>query len=142
MNLKINREKTTIVNLNGESQKLNFLGYTFRKDKDLKGRPYRYLNMFPAKKAVDKFKENLKLELKKGNRDSFPVMIKKINRKTRGWKEYFKLGYPRKIFREINYFMQGQLKKHLSKRSQRKCKIRRDGETFYSAFKRAGLVYL
>lgn len=142
LKLTINRDKTTVVNLNEKSQQLNFLGYTFRKDRDLKGRSFHYLNIFPAKKAVEKFKENLRIELKKGNRDPFPVTIKKINQKSRGWKEYFKLGYPRKAYREVNYFMQGLLKKHLKKRSQRKCEIRRNGETFYSAFKRVGLVYL
>ena len=141
LKLTINKEKTSIVNLNRSGDQLNFLGYTFRKDKDLKGNPWLYLNMFPSKKAVDKFKENLRKELR-DNRVPFPLVIMSINQKTRGWKEYFKLGYPRKACRDINYFLQGLLKKSLEKRSQRKRRVRRNGESYYSAFKRGGLVYL
>lgn len=142
LKLTINKEKTTIVNLNKTGGQLNFLGYTFRKDRDLNGRPWRYLNMFPSNKAVDKLKENLRDELKKGNREPFPRVIEKINQKTRGWKEYFKLGYPKQSYRDINYFLQGLLKGFLKNRSQRKQRIRRNGESHYSAFKRGGLVYL
>lgn len=141
LKLSINRNKTTVVKLNKEGYQLDFLGYTFRKDKDLKGRPWKYLNMFPSKKSVNKFKESLKEELKYSG-TPLPVVIGKINQKTRGWKEYFKLGYPRKAFRDINYFMLELLKDHLSTRSQRKCRIRRNGESYYAAFKKGGLVYL
>lgn len=141
LKLTINKEKTKIVVLNKDKEQLHFLGYTFRKDKDLKGRPWKYLNMFPSKKAVDKLRENLKKELK-GNKDPFPMVIKMINQKTRGWKEYFKLGYPKMAYRNVNYFLQGLLKGFLKRRSQRKCKIRRNGESFYAAFKKGGLAYL
>ena len=36
--LEINREKTRVVDLREEGASLNFLGYTFRYDRDLKGR--------------------------------------------------------------------------------------------------------
>ena len=36
--LEINREKTRVVNLREEGASLDFLGYTFRYDRDLKGR--------------------------------------------------------------------------------------------------------
>lgn len=141
LRLTINKEKTRIANLNEIGGQLNFLGFTFRKDKDLHGRPWRYLNIFPSKKSVDKFKEVLREELK-GNRTPVPLVIKKINQKTRGWKEYFKYGYPKKVYRDVNYSMQGLFKHFLKTRSQRKCKIRRGGETFYAALKRGGLAYL
>ena len=35
--LEINREKTRVVDLREEGASLNFLGYTFRYDRDLKG---------------------------------------------------------------------------------------------------------
>jgi hypothetical protein len=44
MGLELNRQKTGIVCVeSGES--LNFLGFTFRMDRDLKGRAHRYLNV-------------------------------------------------------------------------------------------------
>jgi len=141
LKLTINKEKTSIVRLNKVGEQLNFLGFTFRKDKDLQGRPWRYLNIFPSKKAVAKFKESLWEELK-GSKAPVPLVIKKINQKTRGWKEYFQYGYPKKVFRDVNYSMQGLFKSFLKTRSQRKCKIRRNGETYYAALKKGGLAYL
>ena len=41
LGLEINREKTRVVNLKEEGASLDFLGYTFRYDRDLKGRPWR-----------------------------------------------------------------------------------------------------
>src|SRR5207248_6107918 len=57
--LEINREKTRVVDLRQEGASLSFLGYTFRYDRDLKGRDRKYLNMFPSKKAVQREREKL-----------------------------------------------------------------------------------
>ncbi len=43
--LKINREKTRIIDMREEGQTLDFLGYSFRHDRDLYGRGKRYWNM-------------------------------------------------------------------------------------------------
>jgi len=48
--LEINRDKTRVVDVKKES--LDFLGYTFRYDRDLKGRRKKYLNVLPSKQAV------------------------------------------------------------------------------------------
>jgi len=52
--LEINREKTRVVDLREEGASLNFQGYTFRYDHDLKGRDRKYLNVFPSSKAVQR----------------------------------------------------------------------------------------
>jgi len=57
--LPINRDKTRVVNLREAGASLNFLGYTFRYDRDLKGRGRKYLNVFPSKKAVQREREKL-----------------------------------------------------------------------------------
>ncbi len=44
--LEINRDKTHVVHLREKGASLTFLGYTFRYDRDLKGRDGRNLNMF------------------------------------------------------------------------------------------------
>ena len=46
LGLELNREKTQVLNLRRAGESLVFLGYTFRYDLDLKGRGFRYLNMF------------------------------------------------------------------------------------------------
>ena len=48
--LEINREKTRVVDLKEEEASLDFLGYTFRYDRDLGARA-GYLNMVPSKKS-------------------------------------------------------------------------------------------
>jgi RNA-directed DNA polymerase len=49
--LEINREKTREVVLREPGASLDFLGYTFRYDRDLKGRHQRYLNVFPSQQS-------------------------------------------------------------------------------------------
>ena len=140
LKLTINKEKTKIVNL--KEEKLNFLGYSFRYDKDLKGRPWKYLNTFPSAKAVDRFRENIREELAKMRNRPLKIVIDKINQKSRGWKGYFNMGYPRDAYRDINFYFQDAFKAFLKNRSQRKCKIRKSGESYYSALRRCGLQYL
>ena len=52
LGLEINREKTRVLSLREAGESLDFLGYTFRYDLDIKGGDFRYLNMFPSKKAL------------------------------------------------------------------------------------------
>ena len=42
--LEMNRDKTRVVDLREKGASLDFLGYTFRYDRDLKGRDRKYLN--------------------------------------------------------------------------------------------------
>src|SRR5258708_6298451 len=42
-----------------ERESLDFLGYTFRYDRDLKGRAKKYLNLFPSEQALQKEREKL-----------------------------------------------------------------------------------
>jgi RNA-directed DNA polymerase len=43
--LEINREKTRVVAVAPGGESLDFLGYTFRWDRDLEGRSHKYLNV-------------------------------------------------------------------------------------------------
>ncbi len=119
MELEINREKTKIINMKESS--LDFLGFTFRYDKDLYGRKKKYLNIFPSKKSVEKEKEKIReLTSKKKCFKPIPEMIKELNENLRGWENYFgKVGHPRKEFRKINSYTIMKLTKHLKRRSQR-----------------------
>ena len=58
--LEINREKTRVVNPREEGARLDFLGYTFRFDRDRKGRDRKFLNVFPSPKAVQREREKLR----------------------------------------------------------------------------------
>jgi RNA-directed DNA polymerase len=142
LGLELNREKTRIVNLQERGTSLDFLGYTFRYDRDLKGESHRYLNMFPSKKALTR--ERARLREMTSPRMCFkpiPVMIAELNSQLGGWSNYFGQGYPRKAYREINHYVRKRLFCHLSRRSQRPWRPAK-GVTSYAQFKKLGLIYL
>ena len=142
LKLEINREKTKVVKLKEEGASLNFLGYTFRYDRDLKGRNKKYLNVFPSKKAVTKEREKLRQMTDKSLCfKPVPMLVAEINEQLMGWKNYFKYGYPRKAFREINGYARMRLTKHLKRRSQRPFKPPK-GCSYYEQLARFGLIYL
>jgi len=60
MGLEINRDKTRVVDLGQTGEKLDFLGYTFRYDRDLKGRRQSYLNVTISKKALKRERQKLR----------------------------------------------------------------------------------
>lgn len=142
LKLTINREKTKIVKIKEEGAKLNFLGYSFRFDRDLKGRRMKYLNMFPSEKSADRLKEKIKEKTSKAINLPLQDVIEDINKMLIGWKNYFKLGYPRKVFRDINYYILTRFHRFTKNRSQRKSKPRRPGESLYGCLKRRGLCFL
>ena len=142
LDLEINRVKTRVLSLRDAGESLDFLGYTFRYDRDLRGRGHRYLNMFPSAKALARERENLR-EMT-GSRMCYkpiPLMIGQINGHLRGWSNYFGQGYSRQAFRKINWFVRDRLRCHLSRRSQRPWRPPK-GSTYYAQFSRMGLVYL
>jgi RNA-directed DNA polymerase len=118
--LTVNRVKTRTVKLNELGVGLDFLGYTFRYDRDLRGRPKRYLNLFPSSKSMQRERDKLR-EMTAPDRCFVPIpaLIAQVNEHLRGWSNYFGKGYPRQAFRRINAFVQERLKRHLQRRSQR-----------------------
>ncbi len=142
LGLELNREKTRIVNLREKGASLDFLGYTFRYDLDLRGGAHRYLNMFPSKKALSRQRAKLReVTSPKMCFKPVPVLIEELNSQLRGWSNYFGQGYPRKAFREINHYVRQRLFCHLSRRSQRPWRPPK-GTTHHAQFKKLGLIYL
>ncbi len=142
MGLTINRAKTRIVKLSERDASLDFLGYTFRYDRDRRGRPHRYLNLFPSKKALARERRVLR-EMTGPNMCFQPirVMISRINRHLLGWSRYFGYGYPRDALREINGYVRQRLTCHLKRRSQRPYHPPK-GVSWYRQLQRLGLIYL
>lgn len=140
--LKINRDKTRVVKLNERGADLNFLGYTFRYDRDLYGRDRRYLNMFPSKKAMERQRGNLRdMTGPKNGFKPITALIQEVNRQLTGWANYFGQGYPRQAFRDVNFFVRSRLIRHLKRRSQRPFRPP-EGVTWYAQLHRLGLVPL
>jgi len=142
LDLEINREKTKVVNLNEKGESLDFLGYTFRYDDDLKGRGWQYLNVFPSEKALKRERETLhKMTDYRQCYKPIPKLVEELNLQLKGWANYFSFGYPREAFREINTYVRCRLEQHLKRRSQRPFRPP-EGVSFNDHFKKLGLVYL
>jgi RNA-directed DNA polymerase len=141
LGLKINKEKTTIVDLN-KGQTLEFLGFSYRFVKDRKGRSRKYLEMAPSKKAVAKERDTLR-ELISYKYNWMPVLelIDKVNTQIAGWSGYFRKGYYRKAMRNINYYLIERLTQHLMRRSQRRYRPPK-GSSMYKQLYNLGLKYL
>ena len=118
--LTINRSKTRVVDLKAPSTGLDFLGFTLRYDRDLYGRDRRYLNVFPSKRSLARFRDRLR-ELTVSTRGLVPIpdLLRDINRYLVGWGGYFAHGYPRRVFNRADRFVIARLAKHLQRRSQR-----------------------
>jgi RNA-directed DNA polymerase len=142
LGLEINREKTRVVNIKEKGASLDFLGFTFRWDRDLKGRLQRYLNVRPSAKAMKKEREKL-YEMTDASRSCvpLPVLIRNLNRHLDGWANYFCFGYPREAFREINWYVRDRLTQHLRRRSQRPYRPP-EGSSYYEHLNKLGLRYL
>ena len=140
--LTVNREKTRIVKLHQPGQSLSFLGFTLRYDRDLFGRDHRYLNVVPSIKAMARAHDRVR-ELTGPKRCFVPIrtMIDDLNRWSKGWAGYFRHGYPRKGFRDLNRFVQLRAARHLRRRSQRAYRTPA-GESFYAHLQRLGLRLL
>ncbi len=140
--LEINRDKTRVVDLREQGASLTFLGYTFRYDRDLKGRDRKYLNMFPSKKAVQREREKLH-EMTNSHQcfKPIPVLIGELNRHLTGWANYFSFGYPTSAYSEIDRHVRGRLIQHLQRRSQRPYRPPQ-GESWLAHLARLGLIRL
>jgi RNA-directed DNA polymerase len=141
--LEINRDKTRIVDLKEEGESLDFLGYTFRFDRDLKGRgKKKYLNVFPSEKALEKEREKLH-EMTDSHQcfKPIPVLIGELNRQMTGWANYFSIGYPTAAYWQIDWYVRSRLMQHLRRRSQRPFQPPK-GTSLYQHIQNLGLLLL
>lgn len=126
-----------------EGATLDFLGLTFRFDRDLQGRDWRYLNVFPSKKAVQRIQEEVRALTSRKYNKRLTEVVEAVNLKLHQWAPYYKkVGYPRKVFRALNDFVRCRFRKFLRNRSQRVSRPFRPDETLYAGLQRYGLVYL
>jgi RNA-directed DNA polymerase len=140
LGLTINRDKTRVVNLNDPRASLDFLGYTFRYDRDRFGRERRYLNVGPSAKALDRERDKLRaMTSSRVGWKPIPILIRELNRHLAGWANYFGQGYPRRAFQKINDFVRCRLIRHLRRRSQRAFRPP-EGRSWYHHLQHLGWV--
>jgi len=138
MGLTLSPEKTRIVDLRAPRTSLDFLGYTFRFDRDLKGRAHRYLNLFVSKKSEMRVCAKIK---RLTERRCTPMIrvVEEVSEALLDWGPYFAKGYPSKAFRRIDQYVQLRMTRVLRNRSQRRMKIPQ-GQSLYGWTHSLGLV--
>jgi RNA-directed DNA polymerase len=140
LGLTLNRGKTSIVNVSVSGATLDFLGYSFRYDRDLRGRQHRYLNQTASKESLNRARAKLRsMTDKRSCHRRLPELIEDLNRHLVGWSGYFGQGYPRQAFREVDRYVRYRLVRHLRRRSQRSYRPPQ-GRSFYKHFAQVGLI--
>jgi len=140
MKLQLNTEKSRI--LNAETEAFNFLGFTFRYDRDLHGRNTKYLNVIPGKKAEQKVREKIDVYLKSNGHRPPIIIVNELNAIIRGWINYFSIpgvSYPQKAKRNLRFYLMDKLYRYYRRKSQRKCKLYNHG-AFEVLHKKYGLI--
>ena len=118
--LVINRDKTKVGDVKRTGETLDFLGYTFRYDRDRTGRDHRYWNRIPSKKSMQKARDRVR-ELTSSRWGCLPLseVVCRLNQFLIGWRNYFSTGYPRSAFHTLNAYVQQRMTQFLRRLSQR-----------------------
>ena len=142
LGLKINKEKTRIIDMKKHREYFSFLGFSFRYNNSKFDKGKKYLDISPKRQAITKARENIRqLTNVKQNLKPYRDVIKQLNQFLVGWGQYFALGNPSKSFQKINHFVGLRLYRHLLRRSQRRSFSIGKG-TWYQFYKAQGLVML
>ena len=126
MELSLNYEKTRLVDATKTS--FDFLGFTIRYDKDIKGRNLRYWNISPSRKSEKKIRDKVRDYLKTHGHCNAKQVATDLNMLLRGWLNYFNVegvSYPAMSNRRVRYYLFSKLTKYYKRKSQRKCRLYR-----------------
>jgi RNA-directed DNA polymerase len=139
LGLQLNRAKTRVVNLQAEGTQLDFLGYSFRYERDAFGGNHRYLRLEPAAKSLTRARARVK-ELTGAASCCQPLqgVVGRLNRYLRGWYAYFGLGYWQRAFRKLGSYVRERLSRYVNRRSQRRQR-RVEGRSLYRLWQELGL---
>jgi RNA-directed DNA polymerase len=124
MGLMLNETKTRQIDAREDS--FNFLGFTMRYDRDLKGRNTRYWNIMPSKKSEEKIRDKVGEFLKTHGHYKAQEVVKGLNTIMRGWLNYFDINgvsYPAMSKRRLRFYLNNSLYRYYNRKSQRKCRL-------------------
>lgn len=121
MGLRLNDKKTKQIDATKES--FNFLGFTVRYNKDMKGRPDRkYWNMEASDKSEKKVRQRINEYLSVRGHFAAPQIAKDLNAIVRGWLNYYDIpgvSYPAMNKRKLKHYLEQRLDRYYKRKSQR-----------------------
>jgi RNA-directed DNA polymerase len=134
LKLKLNENKTRIVDGKGWGEKFGFLGYGFSYNA---GRVW----LRSSKSAVRKLQEKIRQIVTREKLNyGLEEVISELNVVLKGWEAYFRLSTRQKEFRDLDFYIAGRFYRLEKKLSQRKSKLFKRG--VYATLKSKGLYSL
>lgn len=124
MGLTLNESKTRKVD--AEKTPFNFLGFTVRYDRDLKGRSHRYWNIIPSDKSGKKIREKVHTFLSKSGHFRPALVAEGLNALLRGWLNYYDVpgvSYPSVSKRRLRHYLLERLNRYYNRKSQRRSSL-------------------
>jgi len=139
LKLTVNERKTKLCRL--PEQTFDFLGYTF--GRYYSGKTGRaYLCPQPSRKKIRQLCESLHEQTRRSTMQMDPKeLVVRLNRRLRGWANYFSLGPVHKAYRVVDRYITARLRRWLC----RKHGVRSTNTTMYSyqyVYRELGLVHL
>lgn len=120
--LTLHPEKTRIVDASRKGG-FDFLGYHFERG-----------HSWPSKKSLQRFKATIRRQTKRTNGYSLEMILSLVNRRTRGWYQYFRYS-PGGTFRDLDGWIRMRLRSILRKRHHGRGRGRgRDHQRWPNAF--------
>jgi RNA-directed DNA polymerase len=124
MGLKLNESKTRQVQ--ARETGFNFLGFTVRYDRDIKGREKRYWNIMPSAKSENKIREKIRTFLDYGGHYPPTGVTAGLNPIIRGWLNYYDVpgvSYPAMSKRRLRHYLMEKLNRYYNRKSQRRSRL-------------------
>ena len=128
LGLTINTEKSRKVRARKEP--FDFLGFTFRHDRDGFGRPFKYWNVAASRKSESRLNDAIRMYLKNHRSRNSRWLCEDLNTKIGGWFRYFTIpgvSHAIKSAYRIEEYLSYKLHRHYKKKSQRKSRLCNQG---------------
>lgn len=124
MGLALNMTKTRKIDSRDKS--FDFLGFTIRYDRDLKGRKTKYWNIMPSKKSEQRIRNKIRDYLITHGHCAANIVANELNSIVKGWLKYFEIrgvSYPSMSRRRLRFYLYERINRYYARKSQRKCRL-------------------
>lgn len=124
MELKLNETKTREIDATKTS--FDFLGFTVRYDRDIKGRDNKYWNIIPSGKSEKRVREKVSQFLREHGHYAPVRIVNGLNPILRGWLNYYevpKVCYPKMSQRKLRFYLLETLTRYYNRKSQRRSRL-------------------
>lgn len=133
LKLRLNKTKTKLVNANRES--FEFLGFKLKMGQGK-------LLITPRKKAIEKFKEAVRILTRRRQPLTAKDMVGRLNDTIRGWGNYYKIGDIKKKFRTLDQWIRTRVRTFIEKKISRYARIRLPNYVLKSEYNLTSLTTL